>query len=101
MMNSVWVRPFSAVFDEVPDWRHAKGRRHSLAVILNLVVVALINQQNSLRQIASWARGLDRQTRARLRFRHGRLALRPSGGRCRGSTPRPSLLLSSSGWKKC
>ncbi len=71
-MNSVLVRPFSAVFADVPDWRQAKGRRHLLPVILNLVVVALINQQNSLRQIASWAQGLDRQTRARLQFRHGR-----------------------------
>jgi hypothetical protein len=71
-MNEVVVRPLSEVFAELPDHRQAKGRRHALATILTVVVLALISQQNSLRQIASWAAGLDRPMRRRLKLRHGK-----------------------------
>ena len=43
------ARPFISIFEGVPDPRQAKGRPHSLAAVLTIVVLALINQQNTLR----------------------------------------------------
>jgi hypothetical protein len=40
---------------------------------LAIVTLALINQQNSVRQIAAWAQGLDMQARQRLPLRHNRV----------------------------
>jgi len=67
------VRPFIAVFSDVPDFRHAQGKRHRLPLVLTLVTLALINQQNSLGQIAAWVHGLDGQARQRLHLRHNRV----------------------------
>jgi hypothetical protein len=71
-MPENYIRPFWEVFLGVPDHRQRKGRRHALATVLVVVVLGLINQQNSLRQIAQWARSLDRSMRRRLKFRHGK-----------------------------
>jgi hypothetical protein len=67
------VRPFIAVFSDVPDFRHAQGKRHRLPLVLTLVTLALINQQNTLGQIAAWVHGLGWQTRQRLHLRHNRV----------------------------
>jgi hypothetical protein len=71
-LNS-YVRPFIAVFSDVPDFRHAKGKRHLLPTVLTLVTLALLNQQNTLGQIADWIHGLGWQTRQRLHLRHDRV----------------------------
>jgi hypothetical protein len=60
------VRPFYLIFEHVPDPRQPRGKRHPLAAVLVVVILALINQQNSLRQIAAWAQGLDQRSRQRL-----------------------------------
>ncbi len=67
------VRPFISIFESVPDHRQAKGRRHSLVAVLAIVTLALINQQNSIPQIAAWARGLNIEARKRLPLRHYRV----------------------------
>jgi predicted transposase YbfD/YdcC len=67
------VRPFYEIFETIPDRRRAKGKRHPLAGVLCVVVLALIDQQNSLRQIAAWAAGLDWQARKRLPLRHNQV----------------------------
>jgi hypothetical protein len=64
------VRPFYQVFETIPDQRGAKGKRHPLVGVLCVVVLALIDQQNSLRQIAARAAGLDWQARQRLPLRY-------------------------------
>ena len=51
------VRPFIAVFSDVPDFRHAQGKRHQLPKVLTLVTLAMISQQNTLGQIAAWVLG--------------------------------------------
>ena len=43
------ARPFISIFERVPDPRQAKGRRHPLAAVLTIVVLAPINRQNTLR----------------------------------------------------
>jgi len=67
------ARPFISIFERVPDPRQAKGRRHPLAAVLTIVVLALINQQNTLRQIAAWAQGLGEQIRRRLPLHRNRI----------------------------
>ena len=71
-MESV-VRPFMGVFSDVPDLRHAQGQRHRLPQVLTLVTLGLINQQNSLGQIAAWVQGLSGPIRQRLHLRHNRV----------------------------
>lgn len=67
------VRPFCSIFDGLPDHRRAQGKRHSIVAVFAVVTLALINQQNSLRQIAKWAGGLSWQDRKRLPLRHNRV----------------------------
>jgi predicted transposase YbfD/YdcC len=67
------VRPFIAVFSDVPDFRHAQGKRHALPMVLTLVTLAMLNQQNTLGQIAAWVHGLGGETRQRLHLRHNRV----------------------------
>lgn len=67
------VRPFSSIFWDVPEFRRAQGKRHSLPSVLTLVTLALINQQNSLRQIAAWVKGLSLETRKELRLRRNQV----------------------------
>ena len=67
------VRSFYSIFDALPDRRRVQGRRHSLVGVLVVVTLALINQQNSLRQIASWADGLNWQDRKRLPLRRNQV----------------------------
>lgn len=61
------------VFQTVPDPRTKTGQRYSLAGVLTLVVMALIAQQNSLRQIEAWSAGLESNVSAALGFRFGRM----------------------------
>ena len=44
------VRPFIAVFSDVPDFRHAQGKRYQLPLVLTLVTLTMISQQNTLGQ---------------------------------------------------
>lgn len=67
-------RSLMEVLLELPDVRQAKGKRHELAKVMILVVLALLCGQNSLRQIAQWGQHLDRQSRQRLGNRHGKVA---------------------------
>ena len=67
------VRPFIAVFSDVPDFRHAQGKRHQLGLVLTLVTLATLNQQNTLGQIAAWIHGRGWETRQRLHLRHNRV----------------------------
>ncbi len=67
------VRPFRTIFDTLPDFRQSKGKRHSLAAVLVVVTLALINQQNTLGQIAAWVQGLDWQSRKRLPLRRSQV----------------------------
>jgi hypothetical protein len=71
-LNNQPVRSLVEVLVEITDPRAAKGKRHQLQIVLSVVVLGLLCQQNSLRQIAIWAAGLEPQLKARLQFRHGK-----------------------------
>lgn len=66
-------RSLMDVLLELPDVRHAKGKRHELAKVIILVVLALLCGHNSLRQIAKWGRHLDTESRQRLGNGHGKV----------------------------
>jgi hypothetical protein len=68
------------VYTALPDSRTAEGKRFNQAGVLALITLALIAQQNSLRQIAAWVAACDPALSARLGFRFGRL---PSYGTIR------------------
>jgi DDE_Tnp_1-associated/Transposase DDE domain len=71
-LNNQPVRSLVEVLVGITDPRKAKGKRHSLQIVLRGVVLGLLCQQNSLRQIAIWAAGLEPQIKTRLQFRHGK-----------------------------
>ena len=68
------------VYTALPDSRTPEGKRFNQAGVLALITLALIAQQNSLRQISSWVAGCDPALGARLGFRFSRL---PSYGTIR------------------
>jgi DDE_Tnp_1-associated len=61
------------VYRSLPDSRAATGKRFNQAGVLALITLALIAQQNSLRQITAWVAACDRTLSARLRFRINRM----------------------------
>jgi hypothetical protein len=68
------------VYTALPDSRTAAGKRFKQAGVLALITLALIAQQNSLRQIAVWVAACDPTLGARLGFRFNRM---PSYGTIR------------------
>jgi predicted transposase YbfD/YdcC len=92
------IRPFYEVFETVPDRRRAKGKRHPLAGVLCVVVLALIDQQNSLRQIAAWAAGLDWQARKRLPLRHNQVPSEATIRRVLRQLPVQALVRAVQAW---
>jgi hypothetical protein len=68
------------VYTTLPDSRTAAGKRFNQAGVLALITLALIAQQNSLRQITAWVQACDPALGARLGFRFGRM---PSYGTIR------------------
>ena len=68
------------VYQTLPDSRAATGKRFNQAGVLALITLALIAQQNSLRQITVWVAATDPALGARLGFRFNRM---PSYGTIR------------------
>jgi DDE_Tnp_1-associated len=68
------------VYRALPDSRAAAGKRFNQAGVLALITLALMAQQNSLRQISTWIATTDPALGARLGFRFGRM---PSYGTIR------------------
>jgi len=68
------------VYQSLPDSRTASGKRFNQAGVLALITLALIAQQNSLRQITAWVAASDPALGARLGFRFNRM---PSYGTIR------------------
>src|SRR5215216_5313448 len=68
------------VYSALPDSRTATGKRFNQAGVLALITLALMAQQNSLRQITVWVAACDPALGARLGFRFNRM---PSYGTIR------------------
>src|SRR5258708_2788885 len=49
-------RPLIDVLAEIPEFRHARGKRHPLPAILGLICVAVLCGYRSYSAIAQWAR---------------------------------------------
>lgn len=58
-MGATVEKSLFEVFGELPDPRHASGRRHSLAACLTLCAVAMLSGSRSLFAIAQWGRDHD------------------------------------------
>jgi predicted transposase YbfD/YdcC len=63
-------RPLIDVLAEIPDFRHARGKRHSLSAILALICVAVLCGYRSYSAIAQWARIYPRDLVVGLGFTH-------------------------------
>jgi predicted transposase YbfD/YdcC len=65
-------RPLRATLYEIPDPRHARGRRHPLAAILALMCVALLCGYRSYSAIADWGRCYGQKLARALGFTHSK-----------------------------
>lgn len=63
-------RPLIAVLAEIPDFRKARGKRHSLRAVLALVCAAILCGVRSYGAVAQWARDYDRDLVMALGFTH-------------------------------
>ena len=53
-MNAPQYTDLRAAFDDVPDPRHARGRRYAWPVLLTLVAAALVSGQQGMRAVGQW-----------------------------------------------
>jgi len=64
------VPPLTEVFATIPDFRHARGKRHSLQALLLLSCVAMLAGARGQSGIADWAKNYGDPWRTRLGFTH-------------------------------
>jgi predicted transposase YbfD/YdcC len=64
------VPPLAAVFATLPDYRHARGRRHPLTALLLLACVAMLGGARGPSGIAEWATNHGEPWRTRLGLTH-------------------------------
>jgi DDE_Tnp_1-associated len=64
-------RPLRATLHEIPDPRHARGRRHPLAAMLALMCVAMLCGYRRYSAIADWGRCDGQQLARALGFTQG------------------------------
>ncbi len=64
------VPPLAEVFATIPDFRHARGKRHSLSALLLLACVAMLAGARGQSGIADWAKNYGEPWRTHLGFTH-------------------------------
>jgi predicted transposase YbfD/YdcC len=64
------VPPLAEVFATIPDFRCARGKRHSLQALLLLACVAMLAGARGQSGIADWAKNYGEPWRTRLGFTH-------------------------------
>jgi hypothetical protein len=67
---SLILPPRAEVFATIPDFRHARGKRHSLSALLLLACVAMLAGVRGPSGIADWAKNYGEPWRTRLGFTH-------------------------------
>ena len=63
-------RSLMDILSEIPDFRKAKGKRHSLSAILAMSCVAIMCGARTYTAIADWGRNYDRRFIKALGFTH-------------------------------
>lgn len=52
------IPPIHTIFDPMPDWRKAKGKRYKLSSLLNFIILAMLCGKVSTRSMARWGKYL-------------------------------------------
>lgn len=60
------IPPVYTIFDSIPDWRKAKGKRYGLKNLIEFIVLAILCGKNSARAASRWGKHLPAGVKKRL-----------------------------------
>jgi predicted transposase YbfD/YdcC len=65
------MRPLADVFQQLTDFRQRRGRRYELGTALTIIFLAILSNENGLREIAAWVDEQRQALIAQFQLRHG------------------------------
>src|SRR5579862_9547423 len=65
------MKPLAEVFQKLTDFRQHSGRRHELGTTLTIIFLAILSNENGLRDIAAWVREQHQALFEQFKLRHG------------------------------
>jgi hypothetical protein len=65
------MRPLADVFQQLTDFRQRSGRRHELGTALTIIFLAMLSNENGLREIAAWVQEQHEALIAQFQLRPG------------------------------
>src|SRR5215510_756102 len=65
------MRPLAEVFQQLTDFRERRGRRYELGTALTIIVLAILSNENGVREIAAWVNEQRQALIAQFQLRHG------------------------------
>ncbi|MBK8986843.1 MAG: transposase family protein [Chloroflexi bacterium] len=69
------IPPVYTIFDSIPDWRKAKGKRYGLKNLIEFIVLAILCGKNSARAASRWGKHLPAGVKKRLGIELGQRQL--------------------------
>ncbi len=65
------MRPLAEVFQQLTDFRQRSGRRHALGTTLTIIFLAILSNENGVREMAAWISEQREALMGQFQLRHG------------------------------